>query len=232
MKLALDIGLHCGWALFDASANYLIGYGTMPLGCSAQSCTLCRPRRGGGPLPQRERAGAGETWQTFLASMMFRVTQVAYEKVPAKVQRSEEAVYLYGGFQLLLQMACHRYGRPLADVNVSSWKATINQWPAARAKKPKRSERVVMPLLGPEPPAHGWGVGRPSTHLYVHHVNALTGLSLREDEHDAAAAIGVGLHEFCRAGMTGYKFKRVSRLAVNDPNLVVEDTDRHVEAHR
>lgn len=230
MKLALDIGLHAGWALFDETAHYLVGYGTLPLGCSGRSCHLCRPKRQGGPLAKMERADAGENWHTFLSGLMYRVSAVAYEKVPSKVQRSEEATYLYGGFQLLLQMTCHRYAKPLAEVNTSSWKSTINQWPSAATKAKKRSTRVLMPCLGPEP-VNGWGVGRPSPHKYVDHVNALTGLSLAEEDHDAAAAIGVGLHEFCRAGMTGYKFKRVSRLAVTDVAHVVDDSALHHEAH-
>ena len=232
MKLALDFGLHCGWAAFDERCHYLLGAGTVGLGCSRKSCSICRPTgrhlKTTGPLRRAERADLWENWVGMLNSVLFKCTEITYEKV--RRHNGVDWAHMYGGMEAMLELLAKRHKVTLTQTAVSTWQANCNPTPPVHGKK-VRVHAGTMPILGAPPPRQVFGVGSPPKHRYVAHVNALTGLALEENQHDTAAAVGIGLSQFCNASAADYRFKGISRHFVTDL-LSVEPEAKHEEINR
>lgn len=118
MKLAFDIGIHCGVAAFSDDGMTLLWSETKWLGCS-RACAQCRA------------AGAVRVRMEDETETFFRLralssgcgAQWAYERV--RRHNGVDAAHVYGGIQASLIRNAYLLSIPVAPIEVSAWKKAI-----------------------------------------------------------------------------------------------------------
>lgn len=115
---SFDLGIHCGWARFNASGEWLEAFGTHYTGCSSK-CKRCR-----------EAGARRETHEVEIERFFARhqewsresdgVSTWAYERV--RRHKGVDAAHVHGGIRYSLvrnALLCDAHPRP---IEVSSWK--------------------------------------------------------------------------------------------------------------